>query len=240
MASPAPACRKGLNDATARWPNRSKISDGIMGDAAHQKRKSDHNQGNAFDVTHDPRVGCDGDVIAAIALRDPRTKMVIWNRRKWDFERGDKGWKPYKGENPHTKHCHVSIWDRSRNDKRPWGWAPGGSVAVPPPPVAGDTGAPPPPARRTREPTATTLRDSRTQILLPAENGPFPGIAVKRGDRSEVVRRVQARLRRLGWEVGVDGIFGPVTEKWVRAFQRRKDLDDDGIVGRRTWKALFS
>jgi murein L,D-transpeptidase YcbB/YkuD len=37
---------------------------------------------------------------------------------------------------------------------------------------------------------------------------------------------------------GVDGVFGPVTAKAVRQFQRDSDLDDDGIIGPLTWAAL--
>jgi peptidoglycan hydrolase-like protein with peptidoglycan-binding domain len=51
---------------------------------------------------------------------------------------------------------------------------------------------------------------------------------------------MQERLRALGWDVGVDGVFGPQTDRTVRAFQRRQGLVDDGIVGRRTWTALFA
>src|SRR5262245_32618532 len=100
MASPAPLCRRALEDATRRWPNRQKASDGIMGDARHQKTKSDHNVGNAFDITHDPVSGCDGSVIAAIAIVDPRVKYVIWNRQIWNRELGDKAWRSYSGTNP--------------------------------------------------------------------------------------------------------------------------------------------
>jgi hypothetical protein len=51
MTGPAPAtaCVRALQDATARWPSRNRASDGIMGDPLHQQRKSDHNDGNAFD-----------------------------------------------------------------------------------------------------------------------------------------------------------------------------------------------
>lgn len=91
-----------------------------MGDSAHLTRTSDHNVGNAVDITHDPS-GCSGDLIAEAATRDPRTKYVIWNRRIWTGS-----WKPYTGTNPHTSHVHISIRDAVRDDSRPWPWATGG------------------------------------------------------------------------------------------------------------------
>lgn len=56
----APACARALADATARWPSRKRLSDGILGDASHQVRKSDHDLGNAVDITPDLAGGCAG------------------------------------------------------------------------------------------------------------------------------------------------------------------------------------
>lgn len=227
MSAPAPACRKALTDATNRWPRRNRASDGIMGDAAHQRTPSDHNLGNAFDITHDPSVGCHGDVIAAAALRDSRTKYVIWNRRIWNLERGDRAWRRYTGKNPHTHHCHVSIRSNARNDTRPWGWAPGGHIE--------DVPTRPTPA----EPSV--LRDGRANTTLPSEQRTYPGVPLRLGLRnSESLRAAQARLARQGWRIGIDGDFGPQTYRVVQQFQRRRGLDDDGVIGPRTWRAIFA
>lgn len=123
MPSPAPCCIKALDDATARWPGRSRASDGIMGDLRHQTRKSDHNDGNAFDLTHDPVHGVDCDVLSRAVIKDPRVTYVIWNRRIYNRARAAEGWRPYGGANPHTKHMHVSIRSDARDNLAPWPWS---------------------------------------------------------------------------------------------------------------------
>jgi hypothetical protein len=95
-----------------------------MGDPAHQARTSDHNVGNAFDITHDPAHGFDCAVWADKARGDSRVKYVIWNRKIWSRAYAAKGWRNYTGTNPHSKHMHVSIYAASRDDCRPWPWAP--------------------------------------------------------------------------------------------------------------------
>jgi hypothetical protein len=240
MGSPAAACTRAIRDANQRWPSRKKASDGIMGDARHQKTKSDHNLGNAFDLTHDPEAGCSGDVIAAAAIKDPRVKYVIWNHHIFNRQRGDTQFRPYRGKNPHTKHCHVSILAASRSDTRPWAWAPGGGnlpalaqQAAGGGQTGGQTGTPEPAQRPPARPP------SSAGSTAPTDRRPYPGVLVKRGMRGELVELVQQRLKRLRWEIGVDAIFGQDTERVVRAFQRRKGLEVDGEVGRRTWAALF-
>lgn len=109
MASLNPAVVEWRNNANAWWPNRKKASDGTWGDKAHQARKSDHNTGDAIDITHDPASGAHGDEIAARAMKDPRIKYIIWNHRIWSRDRASEGWRAYKGKNPHTKHVHLSF-----------------------------------------------------------------------------------------------------------------------------------
>lgn len=81
----------------------------------------------------------------------------------------------------------------------------------------------------------------RMAVLEMALNWPFlrqgqpaPGpLAV------EPIRSLQYLLRQHGHpEVVVDGIFGPITEAAVRAFQQSHGLWVDGIVGDQTWPAI--
>jgi peptidoglycan hydrolase-like protein with peptidoglycan-binding domain len=58
-------------------------------------------------------------------------------------------------------------------------------------------------------------------------------IVVKRGDRGSAVRSIQSQLG-----IAADGVFGPMTERAVKRFQRRHDLVPDGIVGPLTRGAL--
>ncbi|MEV8032340.1 peptidoglycan-binding protein [Streptomyces sp. NPDC086182] len=55
----------------------------------------------------------------------------------------------------------------------------------------------------------------------------------------EAVAEVQCLIERHGFDPqGIDGSFGPNTKTAVQRFQRSRGLDDDGIVGPATWRAL--
>lgn len=124
MAIPAPACKKALADATLRWPQRNRASDGILGDARHQARKSDHNSGNAFDVTHDSIRGPDCTALSRQVINDPRVTYVIWNSQIYNRTHNTPQWRQYTGANKHLTHMHVSIKPESRDDLSPWPWSP--------------------------------------------------------------------------------------------------------------------
>lgn len=60
----------------------------------------------------------------------------------------------------------------------------------------------------------------------------FPG--------STAYRRFQERLRQRGWQIGVDGKWGPESTRVLTAFQREKGLSADGRPGPITWTALWT
>ncbi len=134
--SVSPSVLRAIKDANARWPTRLRklangtrpgvASDGTLPSEAHLKAspKSRHNDGSAFDLTHDPESGCEGDVIAKLALQDPRTEEIIWDRRIWTRHREAEGWRPYGGQNPHTSHIHITTYLASRDNVSPWPWSP--------------------------------------------------------------------------------------------------------------------
>jgi murein L,D-transpeptidase YcbB/YkuD len=73
-------------------------------------------------------------------------------------------------------------------------------------------------------------RYSRTQ------NTTMPVISF--GSSGTPVQILQKLLVSNGYGITIDGIFGPITETAVKAFQNRRRLSIDGVVGRRTWWEL--
>jgi peptidoglycan hydrolase-like protein with peptidoglycan-binding domain len=59
-------------------------------------------------------------------------------------------------------------------------------------------------------------------------------VVLKSGDRGKAVKQLQRRLS----VKPISGLFGPITEKAVKRFQRRRGLTADGVVGPQTRKAL--
>lgn len=202
----------------ANWPNRSKNSDGTIGDEAHASRSSDHNPWvrdgavgivTGMDLTHDPASGFDSYAFANMLLKnqDSRLKYIISNRRIGSGPAGPQAgvWRAYTGKNAHDHHCHISVMsDKGRYDgDRPWNIA---GVVAPAPAVVAAYVAPPP-----------TLR---------------------KGDRGGDVETLQGRLNAYGASLKVDGDFGDVTRAAVIVFQSDSKMPVDGIVGPMTWRAL--
>ena len=69
-------------------------------------------------------------------------------------------------------------------------------------------------------------------------------VTVKLGSTGYAVRAVQDqadfRVAKYGYSVAVDGIFGPTTQLFVRAFQLSAGLPSDGVAGQLTWQALVT
>lgn len=64
---------------------------------------------------------------------------------------------------------------------------------------------------------------------------------LRKGSSGEYVTLLQTKLIQLGYDLapyGADGKFGAKTESAVKAFQRDKGLEPDGVVGPKTWDAL--
>lgn len=126
----APALVRLRAEINALWPGRDKVSDGWIGDAAHNARKSDHNPDyssggivRAIDVDKD---NIPVESVVEQVRRDPRVAYIIWNGRIWENPSAYPGrgyWRAYTGANAHRQHFHVSVrhgarWDR---DGSSWG-----------------------------------------------------------------------------------------------------------------------
>ena len=120
----SPAAIAVLRQATALWPKRKKLSDGLLPSLAHQKQNpnSDHNTGLAVDLTHDPENGVDCAVIFEKLKEDERVTYLIFNKKIWSRKLAKSGNRVYTGSNPHTKHLHISINPDMANDTSPWFW----------------------------------------------------------------------------------------------------------------------
>lgn len=198
------------SQVNARFPHRSKASDGTIGDEAHQSRDSDHNawiltidkEGrnervvSALDLTNDPRNGFDAHKFAE-ALKgsgDLRIKYIISNQRIWNPS-VSKDWRPYGGVNPHNKHIHISV--KSEKDLYD--------------------------SRNAWE-AITQVHPTPDEKAKEVKNYPL----LKRGsDGIEVDVLRDSFVEALRNEIG----FGPLLEGIVKGFQAENGLAADGKVG---------
>ena len=117
--SASPAAVAVLRQATALWPKRNRLSDGLLPSKAHIKASpnSDHNTGLAVDLTHDPKRGVDCADLFERLKADNRVSYLIFNRRIWVKGKGEQ---KYSGANPHEKHLHISIKASQANNTAKW------------------------------------------------------------------------------------------------------------------------
>ena len=94
--------------------------------------------------------------------------------------------------------------------------------------------------------TMNTFRQAVKAAMTQDDTAPKPYTLelpqLYKGCKGELVEAVQAILIHRGYSCGgsgVDGSFGPATDKAVRAFQSDCELDPDGYVGRNTMRALL-
>ena len=88
-----------------------------------------------------------------------------------------------------------------------------------------------------------TSEGERTEGSI--SGGEWGGTVLQSGNRGSAVEQVQFWLKELSLydsslSVNVDGIYGPSTERAVRAYQQLRGLAVDGKVGRLTWEALYA
>jgi peptidoglycan hydrolase-like protein with peptidoglycan-binding domain len=69
---------------------------------------------------------------------------------------------------------------------------------------------------------------------------PVPPPTLYEGDTGGCVKTAQFFLDSWGYNLKIDGDFGPKTETAVKKFQKKAHLTVDGIIGPNTWIALSS
>lgn len=120
-----------LRQVNQKFPDRSKVSDGTIGDTRHSARVSDHNPNAAgvvcaLDITNDPNHGLVSRQLAQALIdsQDDRIKYVISNRQICAGASGPNPWKwrKYNGQNPHEHHVHISVRSEAKyyDDVREW------------------------------------------------------------------------------------------------------------------------
>lgn len=193
----------------AAYPKRSRKSDGVIGDASHSSRTSDHNPNAkgvvcAIDITDDKANGCDVGEIFANIKGDSRVHYAIHDRR---ISNEGGPWTAYHGSSPHTAHGHLSLRQVASRYDDARDWAVKGAPAKPRPK----------PKPKAKHPAHPQLAE---------------------GSKGTAVKHLQARLIAHGFGLKPDGDFGPYTDDRVRDFQADHGLKRDGIVGKRTWAEL--
>jgi hypothetical protein len=104
-------------------------------------------------------------------------------------------------------------------------------------PVADPTAPESAPSTSPTDGTTRTAAGDGTEATV--ESAPSETIDVQvRGDANDNVTELQQALVRHGFEIDVDGHFGPATETAVRGFQYSHGLEADGIAGPATWTTL--
>lgn len=169
-----------------------------------------------------------GEWIASYLTRNANrlgVAWVIWQQAFWSVNPGKYGparqWNPMENRGNdtqnHKDHVHVLFASDSYT-------ATDSSTPPPPPPAPPAQVAPPFP--------------------LPAgwyfgpRSGPRESVSGYYGHR-ESLRVWQTQMRRRGWTLDADGLYGPVTAKVARAFQAEKGLGVDEFIGAETWRAAW-
>ncbi len=203
-------------EVDARWPNRSRSSDGAVGDSRHASGSNSHNpvgggggpqvgtRGavHAMDITTS---GIDVSALLAAVVGDSRAWYVIYDGQIWSRT---TGWAPiaYRGD-PHTTHIHVNLREDGQSsavaaetDTRPWFGAGSASPAS---------------LARPSSVSLTTAQTRRLQNALLSRGYPIPA--------------------------GATGAYGSQTTAAVAAFQRDQGWSGsqaDGIAGAETLRRL--
>jgi len=200
-----------------------------VGDDDHKNTWSDHNANKAGvycgkDVLGNAGLNLRKFVNHLLAERHPNLRYVIFDGEI--MERGNNFKpEPYKGRSKHKTHVHLSVGNgpdgRSTSgydSKASWYLNRMGSTKPTKP----------------QQPKPTEPNESWFDNLM----SDLP--ETKKGATGLPVNRIQALVNIAGAGLKEDGKFGDNTEREVKDFQRNNGLEDDGIVGPKTWSKLLT
>ena len=91
-------------------------------------------------------------------------------------------------------------------------------------------------------PYVTYTAEKKTETTKGATTVNLELNVLKKGSKGEQVKALQRMLYAMGYALGytpIDGEFGSKTDDAVRAYQKKRHLTDDGIVGEKTWTKLL-
>lgn len=187
-------------EVDARWPERSKISDGTLGDPAHAARVSDHNPNaagvvRAFDCTGEGAEtqarDVPGEWLFQHIITLGRAGHPALSNHGYVIHDGraayaSKGWEivPYKGASSHPHHVHISVGrdPAQYDDLTPWG-------------IDAPTPAPPAPTTPTTEDDMPYTPD---ELKVLAEAGATKALqGYMANTESRLNKRLDALLHRL-------------------------------------------
>lgn len=82
--------------------------------------------------------------------------------------------------------------------------------------------------------------EQRASVIVQGEPVYSDRPRLKKGSTGDAVKELQTLLNLSGAKIEEDGIFGKKTLAAVKAWQKKKGLETDGIAGPGTWASLLS
>lgn len=178
----APCLEKLREQLNTINPNRDKVSDGGLGDAAHASRASDHNPDKdgivcARDFTNNITRGIAGkELVKALTDNpDPRINYIIFDKKITVKGSNLQKWKEYNGANAHRHHVHISVFHdpKLRDSKKAWNLK--GLEA----PHTADIATVLPEGEHLSNPTGEPLKPPPTETIPDEKPVPYNGVGLQ-------------------------------------------------------------
>lgn len=192
---------------------------------------AEHGTGRAIDfmIRNSPAVG---DAVAEY-LWEHRERLglihLIWRQRIRSTVVSPGVWRPMADRgsptNNHMDHVHAFFDGRDVTSSGRTG-----AQSTPTKPKASTKGKP-----AAKAPAFPLPRGS----YFGPKSGPASSVSGYYSHRADL-KRWQQQMRKRGWSLTADGLYGPRTASVARSFQKDKGLARDGLIGASTWAAAFT